>query len=213
MNLSTSFTLRFKAVIAGAEFISEVECADISHALTTLKTMESQHQNIELVAALTYLSLALPDGSCDLLDDESTEIYGELLRDELKVGTEHFYNECMGSYDHILNRITPADLGEVFPDGTMRLVWDKELAVFDFPTTVAMTRAAAEVLLQAQKLPYFQQTEDELEEGDVDKVKDRRVELLFAAGLWPDSDNSFKPVPPERIPELLAKYANSAIPA
>jgi hypothetical protein len=213
MKLKTSFTLRFKAVIAGVEFLAEVDCADQIAARNKIMEMETQNQDIELVAALVFLDLAREDGGCYIMDEENVEIYGELLRDDLKVGAEHFYNESLGSYDHLMNRVTPADLGEVFPDGTMRLVWEADTAAFDFGTTVELLTRAAETLLQAQDMPYFCQGEDELDANDFEPLKERRIELMFRAGLWPSSDGSFDTQKPEAVQAMLQHYATLPIPA
>jgi len=213
MNLKTSFTLRFKTLIAGAEFLAEVDCADEIAARNKIMEMVTHRQEVELVAALVFLDLAKPDGGCYIMDEESLEIYTELLNDDLKIGAEHFYNESMGSYDHIMNRITPADLGEVFPDGTMRLVWEADTAVFSFDTTVDLLKRAAEMLLQAQEMPYFCQGEDELDANDFEPMKERRIELMFRTGLWPNSDGSFNMQAPAFVQELLKHYATLPIPA
>jgi len=213
MNLKTSFVLRFKATIAGAEFLAEVDCADMAEASRKITEMMSQSQDVELVAALTYLDLGKENGGCYLLDEESLEIYSELLNDDLKIGAEHFYNETVGSYDHISNRITPADLGEVFPDGTMRLVWEADTAVFSFFASVDILKRAAETLLQAQEMAYFCYSEDELDEGDSEPLKDRRIELMHRAGLWPNSDGSFGMLPSDAVQELFKQYSTLAIPA
>lgn len=213
MNLKTSFTLRFKTIIAGAEFLAEVECADQIAARNKIMEMQTHNQEVELVAALVFLDLACEEGGCYLMDEASLEIYSELLNDDLKIGAEHFLNECMGSYDHILNRITPADLGEVFPDGTMRLVWYADSAAFDFGTTVELLTRAAETLLQAQDMAYFGQGEDELDACDTEPMKDRRIELMYRAGLWPNSDGSFDTQKPEAVQAMLKHYGTLPIPA
>lgn len=213
MNLKTSFTLRFKAVIAGVEFLAEVECADEIAARNKVMEMGTQCPEVELVAALVFLDLAKDDRGCYIMDEANIEIYTELLNADLKIGAEHFYNEGMGSYDHIMNRITPADLGEVFPDGTMRLVWEKGTAAFSFETSVDILKRAAETLLQAQDMPYFCEGEDELDVGDSEPMKERRVELMHRAGLWANSDGTFSRQASGVVQALLKHYATLPIPA
>ena len=132
-------------------------------AKATFQAVQSQEQDIELVAVLIGLQLGKPNnGGCYLMDDDSEKIFVNLLN-ELQLGAEHFFNERLGSYDKFNNAITPADLGIVFPDGTLRVVWKEEHAAKDFDTSLELVKGTVELLLQAQEVRYFQQTDDELE--------------------------------------------------
>lgn len=210
MNLPTFFTLRFKTTIVDFDFTSEVECDDIDQARAAFGALHGAQVDMEMPAALIGLVLAKPKG-CYMLDDCSNELLGSVLK-VLRVGAEHFLNKRCGSYDPFNNSMTPADLGIVFPDGTMRLVWEEEHALFSFDETLSLVKGTVEMLLQAQEVPYFQETDDEINSYDSKSVSGRREELLFRAGLWPSEDNEFEPETEGlNAAALLAEYANRAV--
>lgn len=212
MNLPTFFSLRFKTVIAGLEFISEVDCEDTTAARAQFQAVQNQEQDIELVAVLIGLQLGKPNnGGCYLMDEDSEKIFVNLLN-ELQLGAEHFFNERLGSYDKFNNAVTPADLGIVFPDGTLRVVWKEEHAAKDFDTSLELVKGTVELLLQAQEVRYFQQSDDELENDDFASLASRRLELLFRAGLWPSVDGEYEPDTAQTTARtLLAEYSERIV--
>lgn len=191
-NFGLSFELRFRTQIAGHEFLSEVSCPDPAEASKVCRELACQDQDVELIAALVYLDTSRA-GGCDVLDDESMNLFTELCS-HLRVAPETFYNERLGSYDRWQNRITPANLGHHFPDGTMRIVWRLESACLDLDETVRILKGAAELLAEMEEIPYFCQSEEELEDNNLEALLERRAALLFAAGCWPADDDSFPEV-------------------
>lgn len=211
MKLPTFFSLRFTTQLASMQFTAEVECADVEAAKVAFTGAHSHESEIELSAALIGLDLAKPGNrGCYLMDTESEKIFVQVLN-SLKLGAEHFYNERLGSYDPLNNRVTPSDLGILFPDGSMRIVWKVEHAKADFDACLDIVKGAAELLLEAQDIPYLQVTDEELDDNDYDSVTNRRIELLFAAGLWPTSEDEFEPVAASGVVELLGSYRNRTV--
>ena len=211
MHKNVSFTARFRTELAGVAFHAEEDCADLAELGQKYRALQSAG-DVELVAAQLCFDLSRPDGSgCDLLDEDSEQLMRTLWR-SLKVGAEHFFNERLGYYDKLNNRVKPADLGVVFPDGTMRIVWDTEGSATDFDSTLTVLSAAVDMLLQLQKAPYGRQTEEELDANDFNAVRERRIEALFAAGLWPCTDDSFEPLEPQAIADITQQFCRRRAP-
>jgi hypothetical protein len=211
LNLDTFFKARFKTTLAGMEFLAEVDCDNLEELSQHCNKAAKAEQEIELIAAMIGIELNKPNGGCYLLDDESEKLLVSVMK-ELKVGAEHFFNERLGSYDVLNNKVTPADLGMVFPDGTIRVVWDEESATQDFDTCLTILKGVVELLIQAQDMTYFKYTEEEYEANDYESLTNRRIELLFGAGLWPADDGSFEPETPQKVQLLLTLFENKAIP-
>lgn len=200
-NYGISFELRFRTQLAGHEFLSEVSCADSTEASSVCAKMACLDQDVELVAALVYIDTSHA-GGCDVLDDESMSLFTELCL-HLRVAPETFYNQRLGSYDRWQNSITPADMGHHFPDGTLRIVWELESARLDVDETVRILKGAAELLAEMEEIPYFCQSDVELEDNNWTALVERRMALLFAAGCWPAEDDSFEEVDKPSWAELL----------
>ena len=212
MHKNVSFTARFQTLVAGVAFQAEVECADVAELSQQCRALYAAGE-AEMVAAMLCFDLARPDGKgCELLDEESEELMRTLWK-SLKVGAEHFFNERLGSYDKFNNRITPADLGVVFPDGTMRIVWDAEGSATDFDTALGVLSGALGMLLKLQQSAYGQQTEAEAEEADYASVKARRIDALFAAGLWPSMDDNFELLSAQAAERITEEYCCRPAPA
>lgn len=189
MNMKTSFTLRFRNVIATHAFFAEVECDDVAELRTTCSQL-LEVPGPELVAALMYFDvLSSPNLSPE---DLAEKVFFDLCA-ELKVNQETWKNEVMGTYDRMTNRVTPFDMGGLFPDGTLRVVWSEEESKLGFDDTLRILDNALWLLLRLAKLPRFQPTEEE-EEMDGNcygPAQSRLTEVLFVAGLWPDKSGAF----------------------
>lgn len=207
MNLPVFLSMRFKTTLAGMGFVCEADSLSLDEARAKCHEVQLQECDIELVAAQILLELSKPNSTgCYQLDEESEQLFVNILS-ELKVGAEHFHNERVGHYDNLNNRVAPVDFGINFPDGTIRVTWFEDEAAKDLDTTLALVKGAAEALLRAQELPYFQQTDQELNDGDIESVLNRRTELLYRAGLWPSSDNEFEPEEDFNLDKALTAYA------
>lgn len=204
-NFELSFELRLRTQLAGHDFLSEVSCANAVEVLKLREDLAGLDQEVAMIAALVFLDTSHAEGGCDVLDDDSAGLFNELC-EHLKVGQETFYNSSMGSYDQLTNRVTPADLGHHFPDGTLRLVWDAESSLLGLDETVSILKAAAELLAEMQDMPYFCQTDDEMEVNDWESLAERRTRLLFDAGCWPADDDSFLDVQEATRSALLDKH-------
>lgn len=188
-------------------FIAEAGSLSLDEAQAKCREVRLQEYDIELVAAQILLELSKPNSTgCYQLDEESEQLFVNILS-ELKLGAEHCYNRRLGFYDNLNNTITPVDMGINFPDGTIRVTWFEDQAAKDLDATWSLVKGAAEALLRAQELPYFQQTDQELNDGDIESVLNRRTELLYRAGLWPSSDNEFEPEEDFDLDKALTVYA------
>lgn len=213
MNLNPWFNLRFKTVIGGADFIAEVECDNLAEVGEKCQKIYSAQEGIELIAAYIVFSLVKPGGSgCYPLDDHSNVLLNTIVK-ALGVGNEHFMNERLGKFDMFKNTVEPADMGNVFPDGTIRFVWweDKSSLGF-FDETFELLNNALAMLIRMEEMPYFRETEQEFEECDGTGVMTRRTEALFKAGLFPAEDNTFEAEPGQTIDTVLQFYATQAVP-
>lgn len=204
MNIKTSFSLRFSMLVAGHTFLSEVECDDTSDVKTACSQL-LQVPGPELIAALMYFDVISANGSVP--EDYIEKVFVDLCT-SLQVGQEHFWNEAVGTYDPLTNRVAPYDMGAIFPDGTMRIVWREEESVFDFDTTLRILDNALWLLLRLGKLAKFQPTDDELEiAGNVyGPVYERITDVLFEAGLWPDASGNLGDGNQD-VREVFKKYA------
>lgn len=203
MNLNTSFTLRFRTLIANHPFLSEIECRDFS-AVRIVCGQLFAVDALEPVAALMYFNVL--DGGGGTPDDISERIFAQVC-EALKAGQEEFWNATMGSYDQWTNRVTPVSMGTVFPDGTVRIVWDEEQSVLGFDDTLRILDNALWLLLRLQKLPQLcasdEDYDNDLGEGP---AEDRRINILFEAGLWPDESGAFPDVNSD-VREVLKKHS------
>jgi hypothetical protein len=211
MDIKSFFTARFQTTIAGFPFTSEVECENTTELREACQKLHAANDSMELIAARIGLDLAKPSSGCHLFDDDSEHLYIQVLKD-LGVGAEHFFNERMGWYDKFNNRVEPADMGMLFPDGALRLVWRQEESKLNFDETLRITKRALEFLLQMQEVPYLCATEDEYNENNVDGVRDRRTQALFEAGLWPDQEGEYEEVEEDRVAALLEQYRGMTVP-
>ena len=207
INFATALTLRFKTVIGQSVFFAEVECADVNEVAKKCGEFGDTPFDVELVAALIYLDTSRPTSNgCYILDDESVEVFEELLS-HMGMTPEHFVNQRIGYYDRFNNTITPTDLGISFPDGSIRVIWDASISKVSFDNVLKIVKGALELLFTAQEMPYFQPTEDEIDNGD-DKASKRRSDLLFEAGFWPNTENEFDLESTISVTELLSKYTD-----
>ena len=211
MNLPNFFTLRFKKVIAGTDFLAEVDCDNLGEVFEKSFRLQQEVPGTSLSAALIGFHLGKLDGKgVHLLDAESEELFADVLT-ELHMGAEHYYNERTGAPDRYTNRVKPSDLGVFFPDGSLRVVWEKEHALLDLDASVDIVRKTLELLLRVQAIPYFRQTAEEIDNNDVDSVIARRLELLLKAGLWPTDAGKFDPELDITIRVLLHRYAEKTM--
>jgi hypothetical protein len=189
MNIKVSFTLRFRTFIASHAFLTEIECADVADVRTACSQL-LEVPGPELVAALMYFDVISAAGSAP--EDYVEKVFVDLCA-SLKAGHEDFWNEATGSYDPLTNRVTPYNMGPLFPDGTMRIVWREEISVLGFDDTLRILDNALWLLLRLAALPKFQPTEEEEEmHGNwTGPAQDRITNVLFEAGLWPDSSGAF----------------------
>lgn len=192
MTLSNFFSLRFKSVIAGVEFVAEVDCDNVDEVSETCFKLATSNEDITLVAARIGFDLVKPDNKgCYILEAAEEGILGDVLK-ELKMGVEHFMNHKIGWYDVLNNNIKPVDMGIVFPDASLRVVWKEETALYDFDKSFAIVKGVISLLLAMQSIAYFQETPEEVEDGNTQSAADRRVDVLFSEGLWPASDGDFE---------------------
>lgn len=203
-NYDVSFVLRFSKDIAGHPFLSEVDCDDSTAATKACHELLAD-EKIQLVAAQICVFTGLPDGGCDQLDDDSTEIFESLCK-QLGVGLETFWNSRMGWYDRLNNRVEPLDLGHHFPDATYRVVWQMDSGLLGFDETLDIVKAALALLVDMQTIPYFGPTEDEYESGDTKPLAERRTDALFKAGCWPDAESQFDLEALETCATVLDEY-------
>jgi hypothetical protein len=166
------------------------------------------NENVSLVAALVYIS-TVRAGGCDVLDDASQKIFQDLCQN-LRMQPETFWNWSIGSYDSHTNRIEPADLGNHFPDGTMRVVWEQCNAVLTLDDAIRVLKGATELLVEMQELPHFCATEEEFDVGTDEPAINRRIDVLFAAGCWPDEHSCFDEEAFEKRATVLEPYAPAA---
>lgn len=203
MNLQNSFTLRFRTIIANLSFLAEVECADLADVTKTCQAL-SIAEGPELIASLMFFDTI--SGTTSAPRDMALKIFAELCN-ALKVGQEDYWNEVVGSYDKLTNRVTPFNMGALFPDGSVRVVWDFEDSLLGFDDTLRILDNALWLLLKLQELPQFEPSEEELEEHGncTDLVEGRITDVLFEAGLWPDSSGAFADEHAD-IREVLKKH-------
>jgi hypothetical protein len=196
--------LRFNTKIGGHLFVGEVDCPNLEAATATCRDLLSD-DNVTLVAAQVLIS-TVRDGGCDILDDASNKIFQDLCK-TLQVHLETFWNMKLGWYDHLNNRIEPADMGQHFPDGSLRIVWEEESAALTLDDSIRILKGATELLVEMQELPHFCATEEEFEVGTDEPAINRRIDVLFAAGCWPDEDSCFDEEAFEKRATVLEPYA------
>ena len=204
MDLPTSFRARFRTHLAGMEFNAEAEFDDINAFARRVRENDASDHDMVLVASEIAFDLTSGTG-CRKLDDESEKIFVNVLK-ALKVGAQHFYNERMGTYDPLNNVVTPADFGLMLPDGSLRVVWFLDEAASDFDTVYEIAKGTLQMLLELQDMVWGKATEAEYEDSIYDALEDRRIDVLFEAGLWPDTDNAFDAVSPSEQTAILEKY-------
>lgn len=205
--LPVSFRVAILTDINGVPFQADEECDDASALQALLDKLSGVTHSVDRI--LMYFDLSKPNGGCHILEDHSEQLLVEVFQ-ELGLTAESFLNEAIGSYDPFTNRVEPANLGTVFPDGSMRILWSRDTAKADFATTRSLVHDTLEVLLKAQEMAYGQETEAEINDFAPERRIQRVVEMMFACGVWPDEDDKFQPV--ADIDKALAPFARKAIP-
>lgn len=173
--MNTSLTARLQIRLNDAAFVSEQDYTTLDELREKLNTM-SQHLGsgavITIEAALIYIEPAQG------LDEDSQIVLGRVL-DEAGMSAESFFSEAAGSYDRFNNRVTAADMGLVFPDGTVRVVWTKEHSVDSLKASFDTVVQAVGLLAEAQNLPYS--ADDDEDEGCI--LRNERTGILRANGI------------------------------
>lgn len=173
--MNTSLTARLQILLNDAAFVTEQDYDTPDELREKLEAM-SQHLGsgavITLEAALLYVDLDRG------LDEDSEVVLGRLL-DAAGMDAESFFSEAAGSYDHFNNRVTAADMGLIFPDGTLRVVWTKERPVHSLQESLDLVVKAVGLLVAAQELPYSAADDDD--ESAV--LRNERTEILRAHGM------------------------------
>lgn len=205
MTIEISYLFRFQTRLANQRFLTEVPCENLAEAKAIFAEMAAETLDIELTAAMLYFQLLSAQAQGNNLPDEtSLEILTELCA-EIGVCEEEFWNASIGSFDPITNRVTPVNLGTVFPDGTYRVMWDTEKSTQGFDDALRILTGALLLLSALQGLDRFNATDDEIEANDRSSFKARRVSVLFEAGLWPDSDSQF-PEDSVAVDDVMQQY-------
>lgn len=201
MNLNTlltmpvTFDLHVAHQVGKHTFTALVVCDTPQDSLKAFDAFSAAKLEVELVRADFTLDTSRPTtpeghgNGCYLLDEESEKLLADLFN-EVGIHAHHFMNERLGSYDRFMNRVTPSDLGTVFPDGAMRLSWTAESSKYSFDFVYSYLREVYGFLIQLQELKLFQMSEEEDEDNDFESLKNRRTSALFAAGFWPDADEN-----------------------
>ena len=202
-----SLELRFTATVAGYEFTKDLSCASMSEAYSACHKLLAA--GVRLVAARIDIDMSRRSGhrGCVVLDEESVEVFGNLCK-LLRVAPETFWNETCGSYDKYWNRVTPADFGHQFPDGSFRIVWEESQAAQSLDECIRILKAALELLGAMQDRPYFHPTEAEADAPTNWRrpAMRRRTVLLAEAGCWPDSEDQYDEDAFENRRTLLDRY-------
>lgn len=89
-----------------------------------------------------------------------------------------YMNEQVGTYDRFTNRVTPADLGKLFPDLTCRILWNESDATMEFHGVLYATAVAIKALDEAN---IGEADLDQPEAVDVNK----RLSVIYSALRWP----------------------------
>jgi hypothetical protein len=211
IDLKCSFLMRFGARLAGLDFTAETEADDYADAVRQYERITKlSHITVErnLTAAQFLFDLEKPDnGGCYLLEDESAVLLTYVLENR-GLGIERYENQTMGSYDRFMNRVTAADMGMVFPDGSLRVVLNWDNARIDFQAAFIFTKTLLEVILQMQDMPYFKATEEEEDNSNASAASARMKTALFDLGLWPADDDTYKRRKSDAVlTKALSKYA------
>ena len=174
--MHTSLTARLQIMLNDAAFVAEQDYDNLEDLRAKLEAM-AQHLGsgavITLEAALIYIEPT--DGH---LDEDSQVVLGRLL-ESVGLDAESFFSEAAGSYDRFTNRVTAADMGLVFPDGTIRVVWTSVRSTQSLQASFDTVVKAVGLLVQAQDLPYT--ADDDEDESDI--LQNERTDILRANGM------------------------------
>lgn len=141
MSRLISIDSRFSAGIDDLEVISEVEGLKTLDALYNADTkLRSKLSDIKLKESMLYFDMENSD--CEDLELETLETYLE----SFGLNLEHYYNETIGTYDRLSNKITPTEMGTIFPDFTLRVYWSDADSEIGIEQTVALVEMAIEQL-------------------------------------------------------------------
>lgn len=182
--LKANLTVRFAVKHGKADGYAVFEAIDEQEALQMIETGLGEQSVLE--GAYVFL-----DGDAILdLDEFNQNILGEVMK-QAKLSPDTFENYSMGGYDRLTNRVTPLNLGMVFPDGTMRFLWTPKDSPLSIQDSIALMRGTITALSEMHKDPYYSSTDAEINGEVEDKAEDRRIERLFELGFWPDVTDTF----------------------
>lgn len=206
LHIPATYRLNVLHEVKGIKFYAELAYDTPAEVTAAFSKLDEAGMEVSLEDAEITLDLSRKDVDgkymgCYQLDDESNQLLAVICK-ELVVDAQSFLNERMGSYDPLNNRITPADLGNIFPDGTMRIFWHEENSRYSFDTALTTLQSAIGFLIQLEAMPLFQATPEEYEDSVYTGILRRRTAALFAAGFWPEEDEK------EPLPDLDVTLVN-----
>lgn len=173
--MTNSLTARLQIILNDVAFVAEEDYETLDELRIGMEVM-SQHLGsravITLEAALLYF---YPETG---LDENSQVVIGRMLH-AMGMGAEDFFSEPAGSYDRYTNRVTAANMGLVFPDGSVRIVWENVQSKESLRASYALVSQAIDLLVAAQGLPYS--ADEDEDENDI--LQNERTDILRRHGM------------------------------
>jgi hypothetical protein len=188
MKVDISLDLKIETTIAEIPFLALVEDLSIANAKELINKIGFENDNAQLKAGLIVLEAKENGSGVYVLDDLGQESFINLVK-VLGCEIETYYNDTMGSYDQYTNRVTPADLGHQFPDGTWRIVWEKQEGSLNKDLFITAERLAGAIDLLIDLSSHKDFTEELLfnDEKTKDELINLRIAEMFDAGFWPSN--------------------------
>lgn len=146
-------------------------------------------------AEMCFSTYHEPSGTHEVLNDAYEEIFETFIGltdvEDNSQNVQHYMNHATGSYNRLMNRVTPDDFGITFPDGSVRVMWDIDECIWLFDEAYERYSTFLTVLLEMSRHNYFNATDDELDEADYEGEQARKMGFLSAQGLLPNENGEW----------------------
>lgn len=201
INIQPALALHFHTEIDGLSFTAKEDYQkELSAAYCKIADLKLFNPSITVSEA--EIALYIEEGAP--LNEISQHVFVGLAS-VIGISIESYLNGLEGHYDPLSNRLSSVNLGIQFPDRSIRANWNPSIK-HELRTVILVLQQALHLILRAQDLSYFEQSEDEeTSEAAINRLSD----LLFDAGFWPSEEDEFHIKSKGVVNSLLAQYQSN----